>query len=311
MTSVVSDDGPEEAAPGAFQARVQHRRAGFIHEDAVCAAQMGTHMVDDRHQVETGAADPVAERAAVQVDPLPPEDLGLAVKRQVVTELRDDDPGDEEFRGQPSGHDMFRRMRLHNGLRAAAAGIPGPPRDQHLELRGDHVQPFGHVFPDPGHFAATTGAECAGRLDHAFDARQMRWQISTVALGLARWFPARPLHRRFGLFLCRLEHALSKFGIFQGQVELVGRELLGALAEFLALRRMQDILQPPVGLLRLGQRRLNLSEAGLQQGVFARKISCFHEGSESRDALAGQQKQAFRRSLPVTPPPAGAVPVRA
>ena len=33
-------------------------------------------------------------------------------------------------------------------------------------------------------------------------------------------------------------------------------------------------------------------------------------GSESQDALTGQQKQAFRRSLPVTPPPAGAVPVR-
>jgi hypothetical protein len=28
--------------------------------------------------------------------------------------------------------------------------------------------------------------------------------------------------------------------------------------------------------LRLGQRRLHLSEAGLQQGIFTRKISCFH-----------------------------------
>ena len=100
--------------------------------------------------------------------------------------------------------------------------------------------------------------------------------MATVALGLARCFPARPLHRRFGLFLCCLEHALGKFGIFQGQVELLGRELLGALAEFLALRRVQDILQPPVGLLRLGQRRLHLGEAGLQQGIFTRKISCFH-----------------------------------
>jgi len=34
-------------------------------------------VIDDRHQVETGAADPVAERAAVQIDPLPLEDLGL------------------------------------------------------------------------------------------------------------------------------------------------------------------------------------------------------------------------------------------
>jgi len=61
MTTVISDDSPEEAALGAFQARFQHRRAGFINEDPVCATQMGTHMVDDRHQVETGPPNPVAE----------------------------------------------------------------------------------------------------------------------------------------------------------------------------------------------------------------------------------------------------------
>ena len=97
-------------------------------------------VVDDGHQVETGPPDPVAERAAVQVDPLPLEDLGLPIKWQVVTELRDDNLGDEEFRGQPAGHDMFRRMCLRHGLRAAAAGVFGPPRDQHPELGGDHVQ---------------------------------------------------------------------------------------------------------------------------------------------------------------------------
>ena len=123
--------------------------------------------------METGAADPVAERAAVQIDPLPLEDLGLPIKRQVVTELRDDNPGDEEFRGQTARHHMFRRMRLRHGLRTAAAGVFGPPRDQHPELRGDHVQPFGDVFPDIGHLTATTGAERAGRLDHALDPGQM------------------------------------------------------------------------------------------------------------------------------------------
>ena len=104
----------------------------------------------------------------------------------------------------------------------------------------------------------------------------MRWQMTAIALGFARSFPARPLHRRFGLFLCRLENALGKFGIFQGKVELFRRELLGALAEHFALRRAQDVLQPPVGLLRLGQCRLHLGEAGLQQGIFAYKIRGIH-----------------------------------
>jgi hypothetical protein len=34
-----------------------------------------------------------------------------------------------------------------------------------------------------------------------------------------------------------LEHTLGQLGIFQRQVELVGRQLLGALAELLTLRR--------------------------------------------------------------------------
>jgi hypothetical protein len=78
------------------------------------------------------------------------------------------------------------------------------------------------ILADLCHLAATTGAERAGRLDHPLDPGQMRRQMPTVALGLARCFPARPLHRRFGLLLRRLEHTLRKFRIFQGQVELVG-----------------------------------------------------------------------------------------
>lgn len=49
-------------------------------------------------KVEAGAPDPVAERAAIEMQPLPLEDPGLTVKRKVVAELRDDDP-----RGQPLG----------------------------------------------------------------------------------------------------------------------------------------------------------------------------------------------------------------
>ncbi|MGF6862879.1 hypothetical protein ABIE69_003470 [Rhodobacteraceae bacterium MBR-64] len=249
---------------------------------------MSLHVMDDRHQVEARAADPVAQCATIEMDALPLEDLGLPIERQMITEFRDDDPGDEEFRGQTAGHDMFRRMRLRHGLRAAAAGIFRAPRDQHPELGRNHVEPLRDVFPDLRHLATAAGAERAGGLDHPFDPGQMRRQMPAVALWLAGCFPTRPLHCRFGLLLSGLEHALRKFGIFQGEVELAGRELFGALAELLALRCVQDILQPPIGLLRLGQRRLDLGEAGFQQGIFARKISGFHEGSESQDALSGQ-----------------------
>ena len=97
---------------------------------------------------------------------------------------------------------------------------------------------------------------------------QMRRQMTTVALRLAGLFPARPLQRGLGLLLCGLEHALGQFGIFQRQVELIGRQLLGALAELLALRRAQDVFQPTIGFLQLGQRRLDLAPGGLSEGHF-------------------------------------------
>ena len=67
-------------------------------------------------------------------------------------------------------------------------------------------------------------------------------QVPAIALGLARFLAACPLHRRLGFLLRRLKHALCKFSVLQGQVELIRRKLLGALAELLSLRRAQDIL---------------------------------------------------------------------
>jgi hypothetical protein len=231
MAAIVGHDGPEVAALRGLPARIQHRRAGLVHEDPVGAAQMGLHVVDHRHQVEARAADPVAERAAVEMQPLSLEDPGLAVKRKVVAELRDDDPCDQPLGRQSARHDMLGRMRLRHGLRTAATGVSGAPRHQHLELRRDHVEPLGDVLADPGHLPTAARAEGAGGLDHALDPGQMRRQMPAVARGLARFIPSRPGKRRFGLLLRGREHALGQFGIFQRQVELVGRQLLGAFAE--------------------------------------------------------------------------------
>lgn len=103
MTAIIGYDRPEIAALGGLSARVQHRRAGFIDTDAVRAAQMGTHVVDDWHQVETGPTDPVSERATIQIDPLTFEYLGLTVKRQMVAEFRDDGEPSRRHRFEPDG----------------------------------------------------------------------------------------------------------------------------------------------------------------------------------------------------------------
>jgi len=64
---------------------------------------MGTHVVDDWHQVETGTTNPVAERAPIQIDPLPFEDLGLTVERQMIPELCDDGEPSRRHRFEPDG----------------------------------------------------------------------------------------------------------------------------------------------------------------------------------------------------------------
>lgn len=157
MTAIIGHHGPEVAAPGGLAARVQHRGAGFVHDDAVRAAQMGTHVVDDRHQVETGAA--------------------------VRTRLRRSGPSRRSTKG-------IACWRVRSPVRSGAD-------------------------------AAAGGRDCA-------------WAYGEYR-NLSPAARPRPSASRGP------EHALGQFGIFQRQVELVGRQLLGAFAEGLALRGARGI----------------------------------------------------------------------
>jgi len=65
----------------------------------------------------------------------------------------------------------------------------GPTRHEHPELGGDHIEPFGHVFADPGHLAAAARALRAGGFDHPFDPGQMQRQVAddlAAAMGEGR-----------------------------------------------------------------------------------------------------------------------------
>ena len=188
MGAVVGGHGPEEALLRGPAPRIEHRQGRLVHEQARGARQMGVHPLDDRLEVEAGAADPIAEGRAVEVDALAAEDLGLAVQRQVVGEFRDDGEPARRHRFEPAGERRSAprsagrrgpRARAHGpapprprvlrqahfGRRVtstrncagmtssrrawacttaparAAAGAFRPPRHQHPELRGDHVEP--------------------------------------------------------------------------------------------------------------------------------------------------------------------------
>jgi hypothetical protein len=158
---------------------------------------MGAHPLDDRLEVEACPARPVAQRGAVELEALPPVDLGLAVERQMVAELGDDEVGDQRLGGQAARHEALRGVGLRDrtparpgsgGRRTAAAASPSAARRRadpapqerrsvdrrgHPELRRHDVAARRDVLADPGHWSATARAERRGRLDHPLDPRQM------------------------------------------------------------------------------------------------------------------------------------------
>ncbi len=111
MGAVVGGHGPEEALLCLLSPRIEDRQRRLVHEQARRARQMDAHPLDDRLEVEAGAADPVAQGGSVEVDALAAEYLGLPVQGKMVGELGDDDLRDQRLGRQATGHDMLGRVR--------------------------------------------------------------------------------------------------------------------------------------------------------------------------------------------------------
>ncbi len=133
-------------------------------------------MIDDGTQMEAGAPNPVAECCPVQCYPLSGVDFGLAVERDVVTELGHHDLRDERFSRQAAGHDMFRSMSLDHRPGATPASVFRTAGDDHTELSRYDVQSFGDILADlaispqpqgqsvvPGSMTRSIRGRCFGR----------------------------------------------------------------------------------------------------------------------------------------------------
>ena len=85
----------------------------------------------------------------------------LAIQRQVVVELRDQNVG-QQVRPCHTARDRAAGGRfLHHPL-AAAAGFLDPGDLDHLHLCGDHVQQFADILTHHTQIAATVGAAGTG-----------------------------------------------------------------------------------------------------------------------------------------------------
>ena len=95
--------------------------------------------------------------------------LGLAIERQMPGVFGDQHVGDHRLGRQPALDQPFGRRRLDDRLLAGPAGVFGPMRHDHPELRRDHVEPLGGVLADHMHGRrGSTGSWCLrARSSHA------------------------------------------------------------------------------------------------------------------------------------------------
>src|SRR3712207_285674 len=85
--SVINCIAPQASGLGPAPARIEHRQARVISENPGRAHHVPAQEAPQRLQPPARPTDPVAERGAVELDPLPGKDLGLAVEREMITEL--------------------------------------------------------------------------------------------------------------------------------------------------------------------------------------------------------------------------------
>ena len=211
------------------------------------------------------AADPVGQGGAVEIDALPPEDLALAIQREVVAVLRDQHMG-EQTRPWPAALDRARGQRRLAECLAARAGHARAHDPGHDEAAGDVVELLGDVLSDPLQCAAALAAGVPGG-EHLLVARQ------AVGERLA----LRPLLRP-GCLTARggvLRGRDADLGLFEGKLELL--QGLGLGAEPVTAMAGQRVLQL-LDLERLGLHQLDQVGRGRAElgRVFGQRCGVLH-----------------------------------
>jgi hypothetical protein len=204
--------------------------------------------------------DPVAKRGAVELDPLPGEDLGLAVQRQMIGVLAHQHLRQQRLGRHPAGDRPLRGGSLHDCLLTGPAAVARATDHLHPQLGGDDVEHLARVLADQVQALAAAGAALVLDVDQDLDPRQVRRQGAQVASPN----PGRPRGAipRGHLLLRRLGCRDSLLEVLQAELQLVGVEPLRAPAELPALQLPDQEPQ----LLDLGLCRVTLGKDGIPLG---------------------------------------------
>ena len=190
---VVDRVAPQPAGLGPAPAGVEHRQRGVVGEDpgrAMTCRRSRRHSGSSHQQARP---DPVAQGRAVQVDPLPGEDPGLAVQGQEIGVLGHQHVREQRLGRHPAGDRPLRGGRLHHRLLAGPAAVAGAADHLHPQQGGDDVEHLARVLADDVHGPAAAGAALVLDVDQDLDPRQVRRQGAQVASARARGGRGVPL----------------------------------------------------------------------------------------------------------------------
>ena len=177
---VVPGIGEELTGLGPSAPRIEHRRRRLVGEQLGRGFQLVEQPFVHRPQQEGRASYPVGQGRAIQGNALAGIDLGLSIQRKMIGELRDQHLSDGRLGGQPAFDQSCRSRRLHDHVRASAAGVFGPAHDQHPELGRHDVQALRDVLADAMQCPRAARADGARHIDHPLDPRQVRRQRAAV-----------------------------------------------------------------------------------------------------------------------------------
>lgn len=139
-------------------------------------------MLGQRLQQCRRAPNPVAERGAVQINPFAGVDLGLPLKRQVITIFADQHVRHEAGSGSPALDQARWQWGLGESF-TAGAGHAGADEAAHNEVTWDIIQLLGDILAHLAQGAAASSACFTGRQDLIVPI-QMIWQWLAAVLAL-------------------------------------------------------------------------------------------------------------------------------
>ena len=119
-----------------------------VGEDPGRAHHVPAQEAPQRLQPPAGPPDPVAQRGAVELDPLPGEDPGLAVQGQKIGVLGHQHVRQQRLGRHPAGDRPLRSGRLHHRLLAGPAAVAGAADHLHPQLGRDDVEHLARVLAD-------------------------------------------------------------------------------------------------------------------------------------------------------------------